>query len=82
MIRVKVVQKYDCDVLIVGGGPGGSSLAYRLAESGLKTIVLEAQTFPRDKVCGDGISPIALSELEKLGITDLEKFKKANRQKF
>lgn len=78
MISVRVVQKYDCDVLIVGGGPGGSSLAYRLAESGLKTIVLEAHTFPRDKVCGDGVSPIALSELKKLGITNLQKFKKAN----
>jgi menaquinone-9 beta-reductase len=78
MINIRVIQNYDCDVLIVGGGPGGSSLAYRLAEYGLKTIVLEAHTFPRDKVCGDGVSPIALAELEKLGISKLEKFKKAN----
>ncbi len=78
MINLRVVQKYDCDVLIVGGGPGGSALAYQLAEKGIKTMVLEAHTFPRDKVCGDGVSPIALAELQKLGITRLQKFKREN----
>jgi menaquinone-9 beta-reductase len=78
MINIQAVQKYDCDVLITGGGPGGSALAYSLAQKGIKTIVLEAQQFPRDKICGDGVSPIALAELHQLGITGLEAFARAS----
>ncbi|MGG9960479.1 geranylgeranyl reductase family protein [Ferruginibacter sp. SUN106] len=78
MITIKAIQKYDCDVLIAGGGPAGSGLAYHLAKAGLKVIVAEAEKFPRDKVCGDGVSPIALKELHAMGITNTEKFAKAN----
>jgi geranylgeranyl reductase family protein len=53
-----------CDVLIVGGGPAGSSCAWRLRESGLDVVVLDKQVFPRDKVCGGWITPAVLSELE------------------
>src|SRR5437660_7498937 len=53
-----------CDVLIVGGGPAGSSCAWRLSESGLDVVVLDKQVFPRDKVCGGWITPAVLSELE------------------
>ncbi len=78
MVTVKAVQKFDCDVLIAGGGPAGSGLAFHLATKGYKVIVAEAEQFPRDKVCGDGVSPIALAELHAMGITGLEKFAKAN----
>src|SRR5947207_15775490 len=53
-----------CDVLIVGGGPAGSSCAWRLRNSGLDVVVLDKQVFPRDKVCGGWITPAVLSELE------------------
>jgi menaquinone-9 beta-reductase len=53
-----------CDVLIVGGGPAGSSCAWKLRNSGLDVVILDKQTFPRDKVCGGWITPAVLSELE------------------
>jgi geranylgeranyl reductase family protein len=78
MITIKPVHKYDCDVLIAGGGPAGSALAFHLAKKGLKIIVAEAECFPRDKICGDGVSPIALAELEAMGIKKWKKFSLAN----
>jgi geranylgeranyl reductase family protein len=78
MISIKNIQKFDCDVLIAGGGPAGSGLAYHLAKRGYKVWVAEAERFPRDKVCGDGVSPIALAELHNMGITGFEKFAEAN----
>jgi menaquinone-9 beta-reductase len=45
------------DVLIAGGGPAGSSCAWKLRDSGLKIAILDKQTFPRDKVCGGWITP-------------------------
>lgn len=78
MITVKPKIEYDCDVLIAGAGPAGSGLAYHLASKGASVIVVEAEKFPRDKVCGDGVSPVALAELHRMGITDTKKFKKAN----
>lgn len=78
MIRIRPKIDYDCDVVIVGGGPAGSTLAYHLSKANVKTIVIEAEKFPRDKVCGDGVSPIALRELHDIGITQTDTFKKAN----
>ena len=78
MITIKPIHKYDCDVLIAGGGPAGSSLAYHLSKKGLKIIVAEAARFPRDKICGDGVSPIALAELNAMGIKKWKKFSQAN----
>jgi menaquinone-9 beta-reductase len=52
-----------CDVLIVGGGPAGSSCAWGLREAGLAVAILDRQTFPRDKVCGGWITPQVLAEL-------------------
>ena len=46
-----------CDVLIVGGGPGGSSCARGLRGSGLDVVVLDRERFPRDKVCAGWITP-------------------------
>jgi menaquinone-9 beta-reductase len=53
----------DCDVLIVGGGPAGSTCARRLREAGIDVIVADASAFPRDKVCAGWITPQALSAL-------------------
>jgi len=52
------------DVLIVGGGPAGSSCAWKLRRSGLRVAILDKQTFPRDKVCGGWITPAVLQELD------------------
>lgn len=61
------MEKYD--VIIVGGGPAGATAAYFLAQAGAKVCVVDKQTFPRDKVCGDGVVAASLARLEgmKLG---------------
>jgi geranylgeranyl reductase family protein len=54
---------------VVGAGPGGSSAAYHLARAGLDVLLLEKSTFPREKVCGDGLTPRAVKQLVGMGIT-------------
>ena len=78
MITIQPIHKFDCDVLIVGGGPAGSALAFYLAKQSIKVIVVEAEKFPRDKICGDAVSAVALAELHKMGVTNLNEFAKAN----
>jgi menaquinone-9 beta-reductase len=78
MISIRYSHPVDCDVLVVGGGPAGSTLAYHLAMAGVKVMVVEAEKFPRDKVCGDGVSSISVAELERLGITALPSFTSTN----
>ena len=58
----------EFDVIIVGGGPGGSTCATFCGKAGLKALLLEAGKFPRDKVCGDAISGKSLGILRELGI--------------
>ena len=53
-----------CDVLIVGGGPAGSSCAWGLRTSGLDVLVIDRRRFPRDKVCAGWITPQVVDELE------------------
>ena len=52
------------DVLIVGGGPAGSTLAWALRDSGLAVTILDKQTFPRDKVCAGWVTPAVMEELQ------------------
>ena len=59
------------DVLVVGAGPAGSSAAAWAARAGLDVLLVDAASFPRDKPCGDGLTPRAIAELERLGLGDL-----------
>lgn len=54
----------SCDLLIVGGGPAGSSCAWALQGSGLDVLIVDRATFPRDKLCGGWITPQVVEELE------------------
>lgn len=58
----------DADVIVVGAGPSGSATAHYLAQTGLEVLLLEKATFPRDKVCGDGLTPRAVAELIAMGV--------------
>ena len=61
----------EAQVVIVGAGPGGSAAAYHLAQAGVDVVVLEKSTFPREKVCGDGLTPRAVKQLTAMGIETL-----------
>ena len=61
-------QPLSADVIVVGAGPGGSATAAYLAMAGVDVLLLEKTYFPREKVCGDGLTPRAVRELINLGI--------------
>ncbi len=58
------------DVIVVGAGPGGSATAYYATRAGLSVLLLDRQSFPRDKTCGDGLMPHASEELTLMGLGD------------
>ncbi|MFL6135958.1 MAG: geranylgeranyl reductase family protein [Nocardioidaceae bacterium] len=58
----------DADVIVVGAGPAGASAAYHLANAGVDVLLLEKSAFPRDKICGDGLTPRAVKQLIAMGI--------------
>ena len=58
----------EADVIVVGAGPAGSATAFHLAQAGLDVLLLEKTVFPREKVCGDGLTPRATKQLIKLGV--------------
>ncbi|MEV0939340.1 geranylgeranyl reductase family protein [Micromonospora wenchangensis] len=58
----------DADVIVVGAGPGGSATAYHLARHGVRVLLLEKTEFPREKVCGDGLTPRATRQLIRMGV--------------
>jgi geranylgeranyl reductase family protein len=58
----------EADVIVVGAGPAGATTAFYLAQSGLDVLLLEKSRFPREKVCGDGLTPRAVKSLVAVGI--------------
>jgi geranylgeranyl reductase family protein len=62
-----VSPERQADVIIAGGGPAGSVLAWDLARRGIATLVLERARFPREKVCGDYVEPRGLRILREMG---------------
>ena len=58
----------DADVIVVGAGPAGSATAYHLARAGHDVLLLEKTAFPREKVCGDGLTPRAVKALVSMGV--------------
>jgi len=63
---------HEADVVVVGGGPAGAAAAARLAGRGLRTVLVDRASFPRDKVCGDFVGPSALAELAGLGVDEVD----------
>ena len=58
----------SAEVAVVGAGPAGSAAAAWAARAGRDVLVVDSATFPRDKACGDGLTPRAVAELERLGL--------------
>ena len=56
------------DLLVIGGGPAGSSAAFWAAEHGLDVVFVERKSFPREKTCGDGLTPRAVKQLHDMGL--------------
>ena len=65
-------ERIETDVLVVGAGPGGSAAAYHLARHGIDVTVVEQPAFPREKVCGDGLTPRGVAALLKMGVDPAE----------
>ncbi|MBW1602604.1 geranylgeranyl reductase family protein [Streptomyces sp. JJ66] len=66
--KLTAPSEHQADVIVVGAGPAGSTAAYHLARSGLDVLLLEKTAFPREKVCGDGLTPRAVKQLVAMGI--------------
>ena len=58
------------DALVVGGGPSGAAAAYWLADRGHRVLVVERKRFPREKTCGDGLTPRSVRQLTDMGLAE------------
>lgn len=67
------------DVIIVGGGPAGSTAGISLATRGYRVLLLESKKFPRDKLCGEFVAPECVPVLERLGVCERIEAAHANR---
>ena len=62
------------DIIIIGAGPGGTSAASFLARKGIDVLLLDRSIFPRDKTCGDGLTPRCVAMLNEIGVlSEVEK---------
>ena len=66
--RNRASEDHTADVIVVGAGPAGAATAYHLAQAGLDVLLLEKTEFPREKICGDGLTPRAVTQLIRMGI--------------
>jgi len=64
------VSPRSCEVLVVGGGPSGAACAYWLASAGHDVVLVERKRYPREKTCGDGLTPRSVRQLEDMGLGD------------
>ena len=65
-------RRTDADVLVVGAGPAGAAAAYHLARHGVDVILADKASFPREKVCGDGLTPRGVRALQGMGVDPTE----------
>jgi geranylgeranyl reductase family protein len=63
-------DRLSADLVVIGAGPAGSAAAAWAAREGRDVLVIDAADFPRDKPCGDGLTPRAVAELQRLGLGD------------
>jgi geranylgeranyl reductase family protein len=78
VIRIRVEPRVDADAIVVGAGPAGAATATHLARAGIDVLLVDRARFPRDKICGDFVGPVALAELELLGVDRLGTFTATN----
>ena len=68
------------DVIVCGGGPAGSSAAWRAAQGGARVLLVDKAVFPRDKPCGDGLTPRAVASIGALGLeNELKAFNRVEK---
>ena len=65
-------RRTEVDVLVVGSGPGGSAAAYHLARHGVDVLLIDKARFPREKVCGDGLTPRGVKAIQAMGVDPTE----------
>ena len=58
------------DVLVIGAGPAGAAAGYWLAQEGLDVVIVDKKVFPREKTCGDGLTPRAVKQIHDMGLGD------------
>ena len=63
-----VSQPTTFDVVIVGAGPSGAACAYWLSQAGWSVCLVEKKEFPREKTCGDGLTPRSVYQLQEMGL--------------
>ncbi|NJP08693.1 MAG: FAD-binding protein [Leptolyngbyaceae cyanobacterium RU_5_1] len=63
-------MNYNYDLIIVGGGPAGSTMALSAHKHGLKVLLLDKEQFPRDKICGDALLVDCMTILQEFQLTD------------
>jgi flavin-dependent dehydrogenase len=69
-MQVESFTDRDYDVIVVGGGPAGASAAIHLSRGGARVVVVEQKKFPREKLCGEFISPECLEQFARLGVLE------------
>jgi geranylgeranyl reductase family protein len=64
------ISEPEFDVLVIGAGPSGATAAHWLAQRGHRVLAVEKKRFPREKTCGDGLTPRAVRQLNDMGLAD------------